>query len=312
MVLGKAKNLKEGFIMSTALLKYIALILMTIDHIGEFIPGTPIWFRYLGRLAAPIFFFCAVEGIMHTHDRKKYLLRLYIASVLMATAEFILLMIDSKLYINNNIFSSIFLGTTIVYILEEFKDKKRKRNLLLLAFVGWQALSFIIAFVLTRFDNIIPWIDYSVEYLLILAGNWEVTEGALYLTLAILLFYFLRGDKKKLAIGYTVYCALFFVATPLKGVVYAYEIVARLFNRTVAEIIVGLPFRDILGLPISGNIFGASFRELIFEDYYQWMMIFALPIILCYNGKRGNYPKWLFYIYYPAHLFVLALISMLI
>lgn len=32
-------------------IKIIALILMLIDHIGEFFPGSPIWFRWLGRLA---------------------------------------------------------------------------------------------------------------------------------------------------------------------------------------------------------------------------------------------------------------------
>lgn len=61
--------------MTTSRLKYTALIFMTIDHIGAFIPGTPIWLHYIGRLAAPIFFFVAVEGIMHTVNRKKYLLR---------------------------------------------------------------------------------------------------------------------------------------------------------------------------------------------------------------------------------------------
>ncbi len=42
--------------MSGGELKLIALILMTLDHIGVFFPNSPIWFRYLGRLAAPIFF----------------------------------------------------------------------------------------------------------------------------------------------------------------------------------------------------------------------------------------------------------------
>lgn len=36
-------------------IKIIALILMLMDHIGEFFPDSPIWFRWLGRLAAPLF-----------------------------------------------------------------------------------------------------------------------------------------------------------------------------------------------------------------------------------------------------------------
>ena len=32
----------------------------------------PLWFTQLGRLSAPLFLFCTVEGFAHTHDRRKY------------------------------------------------------------------------------------------------------------------------------------------------------------------------------------------------------------------------------------------------
>ena len=38
-------------------LKCIALICMIIDHMGEYL-NLPLYFRYIGRLAAPIFIFC--------------------------------------------------------------------------------------------------------------------------------------------------------------------------------------------------------------------------------------------------------------
>jgi uncharacterized protein involved in cysteine biosynthesis len=56
--------------MSTTLLKLIALILMLIDHIAEFIPGIPVWFHWIGRISAPIFMFCMVWGFHYTRDRK--------------------------------------------------------------------------------------------------------------------------------------------------------------------------------------------------------------------------------------------------
>lgn len=62
-------------------IKIIALILMLMDHIGEFFPDSPIWFRWLGRLAAPLFFYALAVGFRHTRNRKKYLLRLYLANV---------------------------------------------------------------------------------------------------------------------------------------------------------------------------------------------------------------------------------------
>ena len=68
-------------------IKIIALILMLMDHIGEFFPDSPIWFRWLGRLAAPLFFYALAVGFHHTRNRKKYLLRLYLANVGMATEK---------------------------------------------------------------------------------------------------------------------------------------------------------------------------------------------------------------------------------
>ena len=37
----------------------------------------------LGRLSAPLFLFCAVEGFTHTRSRKTYFLRVYALSALM-------------------------------------------------------------------------------------------------------------------------------------------------------------------------------------------------------------------------------------
>ena len=42
---------------------------------------------------------------------------------------------------------------------------------------------------------------------------------------------------------------------------------------------------------------------------YQWMMVFALPLLLCYNGKRGRGCKGLFYGYYPLHIALLFVVS---
>ena len=56
-------------------LKLLALITMTIDHIGMILfPHIPL-FRIIGRLSMPIFAYMIAEGCRHTRNRKKYLLR---------------------------------------------------------------------------------------------------------------------------------------------------------------------------------------------------------------------------------------------
>ena len=45
----------------------------------------------------------------------------------------------------------------------------------------------------------------------------------------------------------------------------------------------------------------------------QWMSLATVPLLAFYNGKRGKWKlKWLFYIYYPAHLVALEGISWLL
>lgn len=47
----------------------------------------------------------------------------------------------------------------------------------------------------------------------------------------------------------------------------------------------------------------------------QMGVVLSIPVIAMYNGKRGENPKinkfmkWFFYIFYPAHLFVIGLIN---
>lgn len=40
----------------------------------------------------------------------------------------------------------------------------------------------------------------------------------------------------------------------------------------------------------------------------QWGMIWAIPFILLYNGQRGKGMKYFFYIYYPLHAYLLAIL----
>lgn len=77
--------------MSTSALKWTALVLMVLDHLGEFFPGQiPLWFRYLGRMSAPLFLFCLAVGMRKTRSRIRYIKRLWIGSAVMGSGNLLL------------------------------------------------------------------------------------------------------------------------------------------------------------------------------------------------------------------------------
>ena len=67
---------------SQELLKLIACVTMLTDHIGAvFFPDT-LWLRIIGRIAFPIYCFLLAEGMRHTRNPVKYLLRLMLGILL--------------------------------------------------------------------------------------------------------------------------------------------------------------------------------------------------------------------------------------
>ena len=67
---------------SSAALQWIALITMTLDHIGLYFFPNQILFRIIGRIAMPIFVFTLAEGFIHTKSRQKYFMRLGMLGVI--------------------------------------------------------------------------------------------------------------------------------------------------------------------------------------------------------------------------------------
>ncbi|MFA7054956.1 MAG: TraX family protein [Acholeplasmataceae bacterium] len=78
-------------------LKILALITMTIDHIGVFlIPNTSefyLYFRMIGRLAFPIFAFMIAEGYYHTKSKKHYFLRLLSLAIVFEAVLYLIYLI---------------------------------------------------------------------------------------------------------------------------------------------------------------------------------------------------------------------------
>ncbi|MEF9941293.1 MAG: TraX family protein [Lachnospiraceae bacterium] len=105
--------------LSSFTLKIIAIVSMTIDHVGVVLFPQYIVFRIIGRIAFPIFCFLLVEGFFHTHDLKKYMLRLGIFA-LVSEIPFDLAASKTILeFQHQNIFFTLLAGAFMLYLLEK-------------------------------------------------------------------------------------------------------------------------------------------------------------------------------------------------
>lgn len=248
-------------------LKIIALGLMTIDHIYEFFSadGIPIWFTWLGRLSAPLFFFTMSEGFFHTRNRIIYVERLYLFSMMMSFVRLIAwkMHISNSAYpiVRNNIFETFFLIAFNILLFEFLRDKNTEVS-----------IKIALIFLVVLLEIILP---VSVNSLFPTSTSQLLgaflpcpllCEGNLPFVALGITFFYLRNNRIKMMIIYCVFSLIFF------------------------------PFSNY------------SFQNAFYHSY-QWMMIFSMPLMLLYNGKKGHGLKYLFYTYYPAHIFLFFLIA---
>lgn len=101
--------------MNSSQLKWIAIITMTCDHLGFYLfpEGSvmQIVLRSIGRIAFPLFAFFISEGFIHTHDIKKYFMRLFIFALAIEAFLFVFYLFTHVNYmITENIFWTLLLG----------------------------------------------------------------------------------------------------------------------------------------------------------------------------------------------------------
>ncbi len=103
-------------------LKIIAVIAMTIDHIGAFLFPQAMWLRIIGRLALPIFAWAIANGYHYTHSRMTYLMRLLLfASISQIPFWFIYNGIFNTPYLLN-IFFTLAYGLGVIMVYERYKE----------------------------------------------------------------------------------------------------------------------------------------------------------------------------------------------
>ena len=110
---------------STNKLKFIALISMTLDHIGAVLLPQNLFIttilKIFGRIAMPIFCYLIVIGLFNTRNCVKYLARLLLFAII-SEIPFNLCFGSSIIYVRKqNVFFCFFIGLLVIFLIE--KDK---------------------------------------------------------------------------------------------------------------------------------------------------------------------------------------------
>ena len=273
------KLTKKG--LDSTQLKTIALVLMVLDHIHYFFEFTgciPTVFSMLGRLSAPLFLFCTVEGFAHTHDRKRYVLRIWAIGTAMAALEFFMIYAGAfrrgdGFYPQNAIFQDLVLLCVVWQGIDWLREKKIAKGAAAIAAVlCWPYM--VVAFLLL-FPQVqdMPIASAVVAFLMTspLPMWTAVTDGSWGFLLGGVLLYALRGHR------------------PVQLGVWA-------LNALLWDLV--LPFAMVHAQ--------ADFVwTQMFTDYYEWFGVAAAVLMGLYNGRRGSGHKQLFYWFYPAHIYLL-------
>lgn len=222
-------------------LKILALITMTIDHIGVVLLPQYLILRIIGRLTYPIFAYMIAEGCFYTHSKKRYLGGIFALGFVCQIGFFL-----AMGSLEQSILTSFVLAIITIYAVQLADDRRDLAGAL--AVVGALALDVFVAFVL---PVLLAGTDFSVDY-----GFWGIMLPVFCYMPRI--FFKKALDKKRLRTMLAFAC--------------------------LGIILVCVQMNDWLG-------------------GIQWFSLLAIVPLASYNGKRGTwYLKYLFYIYYPAHL----------
>ena len=261
-------------------LKYIALITMVFDHIHYFFDYTgeiPIWFAMIGRLAAPLFLFSVIEGFIHTRNRKKYFLKIYALAILMGLIQFGFyqflhpLVRPDGFFPQNMMLSSFAILLVALQGIAWIQDKKYLKGIPTLLFPILLPW-LMVPFYLSGQDKPIFILFLNLLNFTVLPTHTSISDGGTWLLLTGIAMYLCHKNLKKEVLA--------FVSVSLVWVLMAI----------------------VLSRP--------SFQDLMFK-YIEWMEIFAALLMLCYNGQRGKGSKYLFYVFYPTHIYLLYALSVI-
>ena len=268
--------IKEKLSLDATTIKIIAIILMVFDHVHQMwaASGAPMWLKWLGRPVFPMFMFIMAESFHYTRSRKKFLLRLLLAAWFMVIFNTVLSTVLPNPNPNVVLMNGAFMTFFLAGLYMLFCD-------MLVDGIKTKKAGKIIGSLLLFFVPVL-----TAAPALLLSGMVDKMPFGLFRVLL----------TAAMMIPSIVFAEAGAVMVPLALLFYAlrkwrWAQIAALAAVTVVELALDLSAGRVISI--------------------QWMMIFAVIPILLYNGEKGRGMKYFFYIFYPAHIYILYIAATL-
>jgi hypothetical protein len=107
----------QGFDLGREILKWIAIITMTIDHVGAVLFPEFEVLRLIGRLSFPIFAYLLILGLENTRNARNYFTRLFIFALISQVPFYLAIGIEPLEHLN--IFFTLSFGLMFVYFFKK-------------------------------------------------------------------------------------------------------------------------------------------------------------------------------------------------
>ncbi|MBB5196839.1 TraX family protein [Anaerocolumna cellulosilytica] len=184
--------------MNGFVLKLIAMLTMLLDHSAaiflEYGSSEFIICRTIGRVSFPIFCFLLVEGFLHTHNVRKYLLRLGVFALLSEIPFDLAFYNQFPNFYHQNIYFTLFIGLLVIYLIHLIDNKMKNRMFLC-------SLSEVVVVAVGCIAALLLAVDYNFAGVLLIVGLYIFRRSkVLQALIMIFMNVILIGDLQSYAI----------------------------------------------------------------------------------------------------------------
>lgn len=275
-------------ILSSFWMKLLALFLMTIDHIAKFMFMNGVAnnvaniFQIIGRLGFPLFVLLLVEGVRHTRNFGKYMMRMGIVAFIVLIAQIVIHHAFMDIYGLYSPLIDLMLCGLILYLLKQ-NNRKSFWAIIPIAYI---VLSFVVMSLEEKNNIDIWWFPF-----------------------------YLRS-------GYNIFALLlalgFYYAHPLAKIMLrhfgseANQLEDTAYERVMINALMCFGLFFTVGIIYFLSLLPGG--DIYYIAHESYALLAAVPLFL-YSGELGynkNWFKYGAYVYFPLHIVVIFLIFLLI